>query len=246
MSTVLFKINEIQEKLLTIDSARILTDDRSVDRFSSLDKRLSTLEMNTTTQTNCANPIDPSNAVANPVTTEESKSTEPATMATTVKTTNSAIQPEPDGRWTTIVREGGKRKEIPINSNNGGKSVSAYQPRIRKEPLVGKATKTGITAVRRKRLANVFATRFNPNLEPDELKKYLEEKLSSLGSISVERLKSKFAEHYSSFYIKAECDDPSVFMDPEIWPAGIYFRWYRPNRSLRKNDNTLRSAEADI
>ena len=105
----------------------------------------------------------------------------------------------------------------------------------RKEQLVGKANATGTASVKRKRVANVFATRFDPNLETQELKSYLENKLSL--NVSCERLQSKYADHYSSFYIKAECDDPSVFMDPELWPEGIYFRWYRPSRNVKKADD---------
>ena len=30
--------------------------------------------------------------------------------------------------------------------------------------------------------------------------------------------------------MKAECDDPSVFLKPDIWPEGIYFRWYRSSK----------------
>lgn len=54
-----------------------------------------------------------------------------------------------------------------------------------------------------------------------------------------ERLKSKYANHWISVYIGYECNNPSIITDPEIWSEGIYFSWYRPDRSSKQFNDVL-------
>ena len=105
-------------------------------------------------------------------------------------------------------------------------------PKKASQMRVGSATTNKITATKRKRLANLFATRFSPDLTCTDLESYLCD-VSKIHT-KCEKLESKHPDSYSSFYVRAECDDPEVFINQEIWPEGIYFRWFKP----RKNHNT--------
>ncbi|KAJ8050291.1 hypothetical protein HOLleu_03433 [Holothuria leucospilota] len=264
MSPILAKLNDIQTNFSAITSTvHDHVKDTFWESFSKIDKRLSLLESNTSFQSNVnpqpttlaerisSNPTRASETelctssdkyCAQAICTTGSPESNVITMATDVNTgTDTSITT--DATWSSIVRQGGKRRVVPYNTDSHVKAEQQNQKQ-KKKPMVGKASATGFTSVKRKRIANVFATRFSPEVDTDELKDYLEEKLSL--TVSVERLQSKFSNYYSSFYIKAECDDPTVFMDPEIWPEGIYFRWYRPNRVVQKPDGeVLSSGEAD-
>ena len=81
--------------------------------------------------------------------------------------------------------------------------------------MIGSASVKGMTAaVKRKRRANIFATRFSPDQCPDELKSYLDKTLNV--SVTCTQLDSKYPESYTSFYISAEVDNPNVFMNEQI------------------------------
>ena len=83
------------------------------------------------------------------------------------------------------------------------------------------------TIKKRLRLANVFATRFHPEVSESMLKEYINEKLSQ--DVTVEKVKTKFST-YASFHIKCECADPSVFMNPTVWPENAYVRWWKEHK----------------
>ena len=44
--------------------------------------------------------------------------------------------------------------------------------------------------------------------------------------VRVERLETRY-EFYASFKITCLCSNTAVFMNPEIWPEGCLFRWWR-------------------
>ena len=117
------------------------------------------------------------------------------------------------------------------------------KPNVRRILPVGKATHTGIKSVKKSRVANIFASRFFPNQDCQELAKHLSDQFKL--QVTCRALASKFPSSYSSFHIRAECDDPSVFMDPSMWPEGIYYRWYKPEKqtSMRKGAADGRSGQ---
>ena len=113
------------------------------------------------------------------------------------------------------------------------------QKRPVRKPVVGKGKNKAIgPAKKRIRLANVFVSRLDPQLQEVELQNYLADALSlSRGTISIENVKR--SDWHSSFHVKCECTDPSIFMDAEIWPEDAYVRWWReakPNVSNTKSD----------
>jgi hypothetical protein len=96
--------------------------------------------------------------------------------------------------------------------------------------IIGRAAVATISAVaKRRRVANVFATRFGPNQDTEALRSYLREMTNT--EVECTKLTTKYPDHYSSFYIRAECDDPEIFMSDNLWPEGILVRWYRPSDS---------------
>ncbi|KAK2170819.1 hypothetical protein NP493_1137g00029 [Ridgeia piscesae] len=140
-------------------------------------------------------------------------------------------------RWSTVVKKTSKRTSN-LCAEQSSPVVSVKKAR---KPVIGSAKVASITAVvKRKRKANVFATRFPPDQSADDLKRYLDGKLNV--SVTCSQLKSKYPEYYRSFYVSAEVDDPKVFLDGHIWPEGIFVRWYKPSEkthcsNTRKTDS---------
>ena len=48
--------------------------------------------------------------------------------------------------------------------------------------------------------------------------------------VNVEKLSTKY-DSYASFKITCMCANTAVFMNPEIWPEGCLFRWWRNPRN---------------
>ena len=109
------------------------------------------------------------------------------------------------------------------------------KPKQKRRPgVIGRANHNTLrTVVKPKRLANVFATRFDPSTSADEIHKYLVDKLNL--DITVEKLNTRF-DTYSSFHIKCRCDDPQVFMQEDLWPTDALIRWYREPKP-KENDS---------
>ena len=105
---------------------------------------------------------------------------------------------------------------------------------------MGRAKVAGIVAAeRRKKKANIFASRFAPDQSADELNTYLDGKLNT--NVNIAELDSKYPDCYKSFYISAEIDDQKAFLNEHLWPEGIYVRWYRPAEKMLNKD--ARNAE---
>ncbi len=67
----------------------------------------------------------------------------------------------------------------------------------------------------RTKMANIFATRFMPDLEPETLRRYLHDKLNlEVTCCKIETERSRFV----SFQVSAECNNQNVFLNPDLWP----------------------------
>ena len=64
----------------------------------------------------------------------------------------------------------------------------------------------------------------------DDILVYLNSRLSVKLPVKVSSLETKH-DSYASFHITCECNNPSVFMDPFLWPEDIFVRWWRSPRS---------------
>ena len=47
---------------------------------------------------------------------------------------------------------------------------------------------------------------------------------------------AKKTEWYSSFHITCYCEEPAIFMNPDVWPEGAYLRWWK--KASIKSTNT--------
>ena len=131
--------------------------------------------------------------------------------------------------WTQVVRRGGKRKAPYIEPNS---SQAQKQPQERPHPkkkpgIVGTATVGKIQAVKTKKV-NVFATRFDPDLDSTILQECLKERLNdSVKCRKIERENARF----SSFQVTALCNEVNELYAPDIWPDGIFVRrYYEPRK----------------
>ena len=86
----------------------------------------------------------------------------------------------------------------------------------------------------RKYKAEIFATRYEPEVENDAVKNDLETKLLKHTKVKhtvvVEKLQSRY-NHYSSFKVTCFCKNTAVFMNSNIWPSGTLFKWWRNKRN---------------
>ena len=88
---------------------------------------------------------------------------------------------------------------------------------MRSSTVFGKATGIAIrAATKRRKFANVFASHLDPLLTSDDLSNYLHDMLKLRPTV----LLVKATNHYSSFHIQCECDNPVVFLSDTIWPEG--------------------------
>ena len=77
-------------------------------------------------------------------------------------------QLEDSCKWTTVVQSGVKRRAMAATPPTPSKATARS-----KGLVIGSALVKGMTdAVKRKRRANIFTTRFSPDQCPDELKSY--------------------------------------------------------------------------
>ena len=134
-------------------------------------------------------------------------------------------------RWSTVVKKTNKRASN-VRAEQTSPVVSVKKAR---KPVIGSAKVASINAVvKRKRKANVFATRFPPDQSADNLKRYLDGKLNV--NVTCLLLKSKYPEYYRTFYVSAEVDDPKVFLDGHIWPEGSFIRWFKPSEKVQRSN----------
>ena len=67
-----------------------------------------------------------------------------------------------------------------------------------------------------------------PNNEAVQIREHVE-KCTGLKA-EVVKLETKH-DTYSSFHVKATCENPSVFVDDGLWPEGVRYRWFKPARA---------------
>ena len=132
-------------------------------------------------------------------------------------------------KWTTVVRRSPAKQAKPKIHPVAVQPSTTTRTRKTKG-VTGSGQGSGLRSVKRKRLASVFATRFEPQVTCDDIVVYLNSHLSPKLPVKVASLETKH-KSYASFHITCECDDPSVFMDPFLWPEDIFVRWWRSPRS---------------
>ena len=93
--------------------------------------------------------------------------------------------------------------------------------------------------------AKVFATRYRRGIDPATIKKDLEYHLQKATgkqyTLQVEEVETRF-NTYSSFKISCFCVNSMVFMDSQIWPENILFKWWKERRNQRNDYNVGQNA----
>jgi len=208
----------MRDQMTTTDSMRAAMTTMN-DRIDGLEKETVTRDANLTRMENSVDQRNP------PFSFTDSQDAGPAYNhidETQVKElyADVARSKEP---WHRMESVKGRVRQVPI--------AEPVQPR-KPRGITGKATGSGLTTVNRlpRRLANVFISRFDPDVTADQVKRYLEEKLNL--KIDVESVKTRF-DTYASFHVKCTCEDPSVFMDEELWPDKAYVRWWREKKEIK-------------
>ena len=134
--------------------------------------------------------------------------------------------------WSAVVRKPRQRqKPAPKNEVPVAKAAptdNTHSHSTRKHMAAGKARGTGLNVAQRQRFASVFVTGFTADVEAVQIREHVE---TCTGlKVEVVKLDTKH-DTYSSFHVKATCDNPSVFMDDDLWPEGVRYRWFKPARA---------------
>ena len=161
----------------------------------------------------------------------------PSTALTTSSCATIALPPE-RVTWSTVVRSRPKRSASLIATGKPQPSNTKSKPVI-----IGTARATGIAAVeKRKRRANIFASRFAPDqCHAVALKRYLDAAFRT--SVTCTKLDTKHPDDYSSFLVVAEVDNPRSLLDGQLWPENISVRWYRPASNNDDRESQERVAQ---
>ena len=131
--------------------------------------------------------------------------------------------------WTTVAR---RRATTQPNKRTRAANTNKTQ-----KSITGSARGSGFNSTRRKRFASVFATRFEPHVTDSDISVYLTNRLAV--KVDVTALATKH-DTYASFHVTCECEDPSIFMDPTLWPENIFVRWWRTPRNGSSSSGTRR------
>ena len=139
--------------------------------------------------------------------------------------------------WATVA----SRKRKPVQPDRragpsaGARLTGPTGPSRRNKPTVtGSATDIRIKGA--KRFANIFVSRLDPSVTPEELKRYLDDTLR----VHVTAEAVTVSTRYSSFHVTCECMQPTVFMNSAIWPEGAGVSWWRSNkRNITTSDTEL-------
>ncbi|XP_078668679.1 uncharacterized protein LOC144909982 [Branchiostoma floridae x Branchiostoma belcheri] len=111
------------------------------------------------------------------------------------------------------------------SSSDGFRLVE--RKRSRPKAVVGTANSTTLTAVK-VRPAEIFVTRLDPNTQPKDVERYLNDNLSRKCAISCGRLQTKY-DSYSSFRIAVDSSILPEVLSPSFWPCGTLVRRFHGN-----------------
>ena len=152
-------------------------------------------------------------------------------MARKFRGNNIAVDEE---GFVIVGKDGKPLRTRPVNSFPHQQSVK--KP---KQSTTGSSTRNTLTAATRILKASVFATRFAPETTADEVKNELkaDDRLKDL-DLSVEKVATKY-DSYASFHVTCVCKEAEskLFLEPDVWPAGILFRPWKEKRTPRSEGN---------
>ena len=125
------------------------------------------------------------------------------------------------------------RKKVPDIAPNRSTRLEPTRP-TRGKTVVGTNKGGHIQAVTTRQLS-VFASRFPPELEAEELAAYLGELLQG---VTCEKITTE-QKRYSSFKVTAICEKVSDIYNEKLWPDGVHVRRYFEARKPAGKNATL-------
>jgi len=124
--------------------------------------------------------------------------------------------------WHTVNRN---RQTRPTPTERRSEQSRKTNSVTKQRGVVGNAKESGLRTVGVKlRKANVFATRFDPEVTENDVQDHLHRQLGL--DITVEAVDTKY-NTYASFHITCMCPEPAVFMSCDLWPDMAFVRWWR-------------------
>ena len=167
------------------------------------------------------------------VISEKSPQQQTATYASVVGSSESASTKQPN-----VMKEGGSVFKVPLPPpvDNVGYKRRRKQF-VGSKPPSGEAVNSKIAGIKQVKSAELFVTRLSPECEPDDIVEYISANLNL--TPNVEKIENASNEHFSSFHISCECDDPKVFYNVNLWPQHVRFRRWYPPRKPRDDQNGL-------
>jgi len=112
------------------------------------------------------------------------------------------------------------------------------------KPVIGASVaNTHVKSVHTKRCVDIFVSRLHPETKNCELIDSVYSVTDQMHLLSVEctKLKSKYADLYSSFYIAVHVDSIDfksaidIMMSPESWPSGMFIkRYFKPKNGSKQ------------
>ena len=224
VSSLLSTLKNVQSEVALLKDTvtaqgSVCTDVRDV--CHNMERRVSSLEENATAARTSSTP------------TPDTDNNGPVSWSTVVKGVNGRRTTIPgDVRITTQTgpaATGGPTTATQTHAQHKAPSknnASAGVKRRRQEGIIGCA-KTDEIKVKTSRMVHIFASRFEPGQSTEGLKSYLVSKLGfEVTCTKIDTIKKKF----TSFHVQAECQDPQLLLDPDIWPEGAYVRRYYVRR----------------
>ena len=127
--------------------------------------------------------------------------------------------------WSAVVRRKPRQRQKRATKTDTPDNTSSRS--TRKQMAAGKARGTGLNVAQRQRFASVFVTGFTAEVEALEIREHVE--TCTELKVEVVKLQTKH-DTYSSFHVKATCENPNVFMNDDLWPEGVRYRWFKPAR----------------
>ena len=105
--------------------------------------------------------------------------------------------------------------------------------------IVGRNATSNIITYKTQKFANVFASRFQPDLQSTQLKAELEPTLNITIDYCIKLQSYKL--QITTFNVATRCDDPSIFMQVDTWPADCYVQRMHKPQQANANVNSARS-----
>ena len=128
-----------------------------------------------------------------------------------------------------------------LDKHTGEKHITFANGRKKKKNRnIGSNINSSISMGPELHMAKVFATKYSTDMTEADVKADLDEMLKirtgKIHWIKVTELETYFKTH-NSFLITFMVPDSSVFMDKGVWPDGVVYDWYQPQRLYNSPGN---------